>query len=45
VQALDAGQAVPPVALRHLNRLGDLLFVLARLANHAAGTEERPWKP
>ena len=45
VLAMDAGQAVPPVALRYLNRLGDLLFVLARLANHAAGTEERPWKP
>jgi cob(I)alamin adenosyltransferase len=45
VLALDAGQAVPPVALRYLNRLGDLLFTLARLANRAAGAEERPWKP
>ncbi len=43
VQALDAGQAVPPAALRYLNRLGDLLFVLARLANCAADVEELPW--
>ena len=45
VLALDAGEAVPPAALRYLNRLGDLLFVLARRANRAAGAKERPWKP
>lgn len=38
-----AGEAVPPVALTYLNRLSDLLFVLARHANHAAGTPEEPW--
>ncbi len=27
----------------YLNRLSDLLFVLARLANHAAGVQEIPW--
>jgi cob(I)alamin adenosyltransferase len=27
----------------YLNRLSDLLFVLARVANHAAGVEEIPW--
>jgi len=27
----------------YLNRLSDLLFVLARVANHAAGVEETPW--
>lgn len=30
---------------QYLNRLSDLLFVLARAANHAAGVEERPWVP
>jgi cob(I)alamin adenosyltransferase len=29
--------------LRYLNRLADLLFVLARAANHCAGVEDVPW--
>lgn len=29
----------------YLNRLGDLLFVLARYANHAAGTADIIWAP
>ena len=29
---------------RYLNRLSDLLFVLARHANHVAGVEDIPWK-
>jgi cob(I)alamin adenosyltransferase len=29
----------------YLNRLSDLLFVLARRANHDAGVTETPWKP
>jgi cob(I)alamin adenosyltransferase len=28
-----------------LNRLSDLLFVLARFANHAGNVPETPWKP
>ena len=28
-----------------VNRLSDLLFVLARWANHAAGVPDVPWKP
>ncbi|MCC6682928.1 MAG: cob(I)yrinic acid a,c-diamide adenosyltransferase [Phycisphaeraceae bacterium] len=32
-----------PLALVYLNRLGDLLFALARLANHMAGTGDVPW--
>ena len=37
---------VPPVdgvLLRYVNRLSDLLFVLARVANHRAGVEEVEW--
>jgi cob(I)alamin adenosyltransferase len=30
--------------LVYLNRLSDLLYVLARRCNHAAGLEEKPWK-
>jgi cob(I)alamin adenosyltransferase len=29
----------------YLNRLSDLLFVLARFANHEAGVSDVPWKP
>lgn len=32
-------------AIRYLNRLSDLLFVLARWTNHQAGVSEAPWKP
>lgn len=31
--------------LRYLNRLADLLFVMARWANHRAGAPETTWKP
>jgi len=30
-------------ALIYLNRLSDLLFVMARFTNHSAGVAERPW--
>jgi cob(I)alamin adenosyltransferase len=30
--------------LGYLNRLGDLLFLLARAANHATGVEDVPWR-
>jgi cob(I)alamin adenosyltransferase len=32
-----------PVLLRYVNRLSDLLFVLARIVNHRAGVAEREW--
>ncbi|MES3631157.1 MAG: cob(I)yrinic acid a,c-diamide adenosyltransferase [Longimonas sp.] len=32
-------------ALVYLNRLSDLLFVMARWANHAAGVSEHTWVP
>jgi cob(I)alamin adenosyltransferase len=33
------------IALAYLNRLSDLLFILARFANAAEGREEPLWKP
>jgi cob(I)alamin adenosyltransferase len=41
--ALEA--PVNPLALVYLNRLSDLLFILARAANAAAGRDEPLWKP
>ncbi len=43
VLAVAAERALNPLALVYLNRLGDLLFILARAAN--AGGEEPLWKP
>ena len=36
---------VNPAALAYLNRLSDLLFILARAANAASGAPEPLWKP
>lgn len=33
-----------PVVLQYVNRLSDLLFVLARRANHGAGQGDVPWR-
>jgi len=41
--ALAEEEPIPPVFLAYLNRLSDLLFVLARLVNHRAGYSEVPW--
>ena len=35
--------AVEPVAIVYVNRLSDLLFTMARAANHRAGTPETQW--
>jgi cob(I)alamin adenosyltransferase len=43
VLAVAAERDVNPVALVYLNRLSDLLFILARAAN--AGADEPLWKP
>lgn len=37
--------AVSPLALVYLNRLSDLLFILARSANATEGREEPLWRP
>jgi cob(I)alamin adenosyltransferase len=46
-EALAAAESVgvDPLALVYLNRLSDLLFILARAANALAGREEPLWKP
>lgn len=41
--ALANDEPVRGEVLRYVNRLGDLLFVLARLANARAGVEDVPW--
>jgi cob(I)alamin adenosyltransferase len=43
VVALARRDEVRPELIRYLNRLSDLLFVLARLANHRAGVDDVPW--
>ena len=35
--------AIEPIVLVYLNRLSDLLFVMARAANHHAGVAETEW--
>lgn len=42
---LAAQETVTAEALAYLNRLSDLLFVMARAANLRAGGREIPWKP
>lgn len=41
--AADPESAIPGLVIIYLNRLSDLLFTLARVANHAAGTSEVTW--
>lgn len=43
VVALNHEHAVAPVILVYLNRLSDLLFTLARLANRKGGVADRTW--
>jgi cob(I)alamin adenosyltransferase len=43
VVALAQQESVEPRLVRYLNRLGDLLFVLARWCNRRAGVEEIEW--
>ena len=41
--SLAETEPVRDLPLRYVNRLSDLLFVLARLANHASGLPDTPW--
>jgi cob(I)alamin adenosyltransferase len=43
IVSLGAADPVDPLILVYLNRLSDLLFVLARHANHLAAREEPKW--
>jgi cob(I)alamin adenosyltransferase len=44
VVALAQQDAVEPSVVRYLNRLADLLFVMARWANHRAGVADVEWR-
>ncbi len=43
--SLAASEEVPEIVVRYLNRLSDLLFVLARHLAHVDGVADTPWKP
>ena len=43
--ALADAEPVTPEAVAYLNRLSDLLFILARAANREGGAGDVPWSP
>ncbi|NOT34485.1 MAG: cob(I)yrinic acid a,c-diamide adenosyltransferase [Candidatus Eisenbacteria bacterium] len=45
VVALSGVSSAEPIVVRYLNRLADLLFVMARAANQSAGVSDTPWTP
>ena len=45
VVQLPASDPIPEVLVTYLNRLSDLLFVLARHLGHSLDVKEVPWKP
>lgn len=45
VVSIAEQEQLPETIVRYLNRLSDLLFVLARWLGQAFGAEEIPWKP
>jgi cob(I)alamin adenosyltransferase len=45
VYTLSRSEPVPPVTLKYLNRLSDLLFVVARAINQANGVPDVLWRP
>lgn len=42
-RAVSLGDAADPTVIVYLNRLSDLLFVMARAVNHRAGMPEAEW--
>lgn len=44
VALAESGEALPATALVFVNRLSDLLFVMARAANRAAGVGDVEWR-
>ena len=44
VVGLARDEPIHEEVLAYLNRLGDLLFVMARFANHAVGRHDVPWQ-
>lgn len=44
IVALATQEPVRGEVLRYVNRLSDLLFTLARHANHVSGVDDIPWK-
>jgi len=45
VYTLSRQERVSPASLKYLNRLSDLLFVMARAVNHASGMPDTLWQP
>ncbi len=45
VYSLSRSEPVSPVSLKYLNRLSDLLFVMARALNQAGGSPDVLWQP
>lgn len=45
VTTLSVSEDLGPYPLKFLNRLSDLLFVMARHVNHSSGATETPWNP
>ena len=42
--AEDQAECIRPEVVRYLNRVSDLMFVLARLANHESGRTDTAWR-
>ena len=45
IVSLAATESIEPRLGRYLNRLGDMLFVMARWCNHRAGVGDSEWRP
>ena len=44
IVALEAAEPISEHTVKYVNRLSDLLFVMARYANHTGGVDEERWK-